>query len=103
VKLNAMPLSASQRRYLRGLCHDLNAVILLGAKGLGEPQLKELERALDRHELVKIKLSGGDREERQQQIDALIKGTGAELVQKIGHTVSLFRRNDDEPKLALPR
>jgi RNA-binding protein len=33
----------------------------------------------------------------------LAEGTGAQNVQQIGHTVVLFRRNEDEPKLALPR
>jgi RNA-binding protein len=96
-------LSASQRRYLRGLCHSLRPVILLGAKGVSDAVTKELELALDQHELVKIKLSGGDRDQRQQQIDALTEATGAQMVQQIGHTASVFRRNEDEPRLALPR
>lgn len=98
-----MALSPSQRRYLRSLAHDLNPVILLGAKGATEAVLKELDLALSHHELVKVKLSGGDKDERQQQIDFLTDGTGAENVQQIGHIVVLFRRNEDEPKLALPR
>lgn len=98
-----MPLSPSQRRYLRSLAHDLNAVILLGAKGATEAVVKELDLALSHHELVKVKLSGGDKEEREAQIATLAEGTGAESVQQIGHIVVLFRRNEDEPKLALPR
>ncbi|MCP1374963.1 ribosome assembly RNA-binding protein YhbY [Dyella lutea] len=98
-----MALSPSQRRYLRSLAHDLNPVILLGAKGATEAVVKELGQALDHHELVKVKLSGGDKDERQSQIDFLIVGTGAENVQEIGHIVVLFRRNADDPKLALPR
>jgi RNA-binding protein len=50
-----------------------------------------------------VKLSGGDKEERQAQLDALLSGTGAEAVQQIGHVAVLFRRNADEPKIALPR
>jgi RNA-binding protein len=98
-----MALSPSQRRYLRSLAHDLNPVILLGAKGATEAVLKELDLALSHHELVKVKLSGGDKDERQEQIDFLTEGTRAESVQQIGHIVVLFRRNEDEPKLALPR
>jgi RNA-binding protein len=98
-----MALSPSQRRYLRSLAHDLNPVILLGAKGATEAVLKELDLALSHHELVKVKLSGGDKDERQEQIDFLTDGTRAENVQQIGHIVVLFRRNEDEPKLALPR
>jgi RNA-binding protein len=98
-----MALSPSQRRYLRSLAHDLSPVILLGAKGATEAVLKELDRALLQHELVKVKLSGGDKDERQGQIDYLAGGTEAESVQQIGHIVVLFRRNADDPKLALPR
>ncbi len=96
-------LSATQRRYLRGLCHHLNPVILLGAKGVSDAVIKELDRALDQHELVKIRLSGGDRDGCREQADALTEATGASQVQLIGHTASMFRRNADEPKLALPR
>ena len=98
-----MALSPSQRRYLRSLAHDLSPVILLGAKGATDAVLKELDLALSHHELVKVKLSGGDKDERQEQIDFLSQGAHAESVQQIGHVVVLFRRNEDEPKLALPR
>ncbi|HET6554412.1 MAG TPA: ribosome assembly RNA-binding protein YhbY [Dyella sp.] len=98
-----MALSPSQRRYLRSLAHDLHPVILLGAKGATDAVVKELDLALSHHELVKVKLSGGDKDERQQQIDFLAEGTKSESVQQIGHIVVLFRRNEDEPKLALPR
>lgn len=98
-----MPISPSQRRYLRSLAHDLNPVILLGAKGATPAVLRELDLALSHHELVKVKLSGGDKPEREAQIAYLVEGTGADNVQQIGHAVVLFRRNEDEPRLALPR
>lgn len=101
--LNPMPLTASQRRYLRSLAHDLRPVILLGAKGATAAVLKELRLALDQHELVKVRLSGGGKAERQAQTAFLTTGASAEKVQEIGHIVVLFRRNTEDPKLALPR
>ena len=98
-----MALSSSQQRYLRSLAHDLSTVIMLGAKGATDAVLKELDLALTQHELVKVKLSGGDKAQRQQQIEFLVNGSGSESVQEIGHIVVLFRRNADDPKLALPR
>jgi RNA-binding protein len=98
-----MALSSSQIRYLRSLAHDLSPVILLGNKGASDAVTKELGLALSQHELVKVKLSGGDKEERQAQIAVLTEGTQAETIQQIGHVVVLFRRNIDEPKIALPR
>jgi RNA-binding protein len=98
-----MALSSSQIRYLRSLAHDLSPVILLGNKGASEAVTKELGMALSQHELVKIKLSGGDKDERNAQIATLVEGTDAETIHQIGHVVVLFRRNIDEPKIALPR
>lgn len=98
-----MALSTSQNRYLRGLAHDQSAVILLGAKGATAAVVKELDLALSQHELVKVKLSGGSKDERQFQLEALATGTRAETVHQIGHVAVLFRRNVDEPKIALPR
>ena len=98
-----MPLSASQRRYLRSSAHGLKPVILLGARGITDSVLAELGRALDHHELVKVRLAGADRAERSAQVDALLAASGAELVQQIGHIAALYRHNPDAPRLALPR
>jgi Predicted RNA-binding protein containing KH domain, possibly ribosomal protein len=85
-----MALSSSQIRYLRSLAHDLSPVILLGNKGATEAVVKELNLALDIHELVKVKLSGGDKDERQAQIDVLAGGTQAEKIHQIGHVSCCF-------------
>ena len=98
-----MTLTSSQNRYLRGLAHQTKAVILLGAKGATAAVVKQLDEALDHHELVKVRLSGGDKSARQSQTDALADGTHAEAVHHVGHTVLLFRRNAEAPKIALPR
>ena len=60
-----MPLSKNQIKFLRSLCHDLKPVVMLGQKGLTNEVLHELDIALNHHELVKIKLSVDDREERK--------------------------------------
>lgn len=98
-----MPLTPTQTRYLRGLAHSLGAVVLLGNKGATAAVVKELDGALRQHELVKVKLSAADGTERKAQLDTLMQGTQAESVQQIGHVAVLFRRNVDEPKIALPR
>ncbi|HEX6832385.1 MAG TPA: ribosome assembly RNA-binding protein YhbY [Rudaea sp.] len=98
-----MPLKPAQKRYLRGLAHALNPVVLLGNKGVTEAVVKEMSIALDRHELVKVKLSGADKDERGAQIEELAKTTGAETVQSIGKVATFYRRNAEEPKLMLPK
>lgn len=98
-----MPLSSSQIRYLRGLAHPLKPVLQLGGKGVTTGVLKELEQALDDHELIKVKLAGDDRAARAADLAKLIESSHAEAVQTIGHVAVLYRRNDDKPQIALPR
>jgi RNA-binding protein len=98
-----MSLTASQKRYLRGLAHGLKPVIMTGNKGITPALLKEFSVALDHHELIKVKLGSEDRDTRKAQIAELATGTNAELVQSIGRVACFYRRNDEQPKLALPK
>ena len=98
-----MALKPSQTRYLRGLAHPLKPVLQLGGKGVTPGVLKELEQALDDHELIKVRLTGDDRSARKAALAQLVVSSGAETVQTIGHVAVLFRRNTDKPQIALPR
>ena len=98
-----MSLSKNQLKHLRGLCHDLKPVVMLGQKGITDALIDELDIALDHHELVKIKIGVDDREARAQLIDELCERSGAEKVQTIGKTVSVFRRNSKKPVVTLPK
>jgi RNA-binding protein len=96
-----MPLTNAQTRYLRGLAQKLKPVVYLGQKGITPSVLAELDAALTVHELVKVKLAG-EREEKKGTVAALVRETKADVVQQIGHVVSLYRRNPEKPRLALP-
>ncbi|MGH8117233.1 MAG: ribosome assembly RNA-binding protein YhbY [Rhodanobacteraceae bacterium] len=97
-----MPLTAAQTRYLRGLAHPLKPVLLLGNHGVTAGVLKELDQALSDHELVKVRLSGEDRVARAAAVARLAGSARAETVQTIGHVAVLYRRNDEQPRIALP-
>lgn len=96
-------LTASQKRYLRGLAHALKPVILLGEKGITPGLLAELDLALSHHELVKVRIPGEDREARETAVTELAERTHAAVVQRIGHVATLYRRNADAAQIALPR
>lgn len=98
-----MPLTPSQIRYLRGLAHPLKPVLLLGSNGVTPGVLKELEQALDDHELIKVRLGGGDRAARAATVATLVESSRAEPVQTIGHVAVLYRHNAEQPRIALPR
>lgn len=97
-------LTDQQKLHLRRLGHKLRPVVLMGGAGLTDAVLAEIEQALDDHELIKVKLSGADREERRARVTAICRRTDAALVQGIGHTALLFRRSRIEKKrrIALP-
>ncbi|MBS8242087.1 ribosome assembly RNA-binding protein YhbY [Marinobacter lipolyticus] len=96
-----MSLSPEQRREYRGIAHNLKPVIIVGDKGLSEGLQDELERALNDHELIKVKVASTDRETRQQAIAELCKASGAELVQTIGKIAVILRRaKKPNPKLS---
>lgn len=97
-----MPLSNPQIRHLRGLAHSLKPVVMVGQHGLRESVLEEIGIALDFHELIKIKVSAGDRDKRDDIIREITATTHAELVQRIGNMAVLFRRNTKKPKIVLP-
>lgn len=97
-----MPLSNNQIRHLRGLAHPLKPVVMVGQHGMKESIMVEVEIALDAHELIKLRISVGDRDARDEIIQEIVGKSAAELVQRIGNTAILFRRNPDQPKVALP-
>ncbi len=86
-----MSLDTDTKKRYRTIGHELKPVVTVAGKGLSEGVLAELQRALDDHELIKVKLAMEDREERKQMIDELCTQTGAELVQTIGKVVLVFR------------
>ena len=97
-----MAIAAQHVRYLRGLAHSLSPIVLVGNKGISDNLLDELKQALDRHELVKLRVLAETREERDQLVLAIQRHTGAELIQRVGHTATFYRQHPTRPKIALP-
>ena len=95
-----MPLTEQQKKTLRGLGHSLKPVVLVGAGGLSQSLLDEFERSLEHHELMKVKVSAGDRTERDTIIETLCEHGGAELVQRVGNVGLLFRRRRNKSKFS---
>ncbi|MFO7276920.1 MAG: ribosome assembly RNA-binding protein YhbY [Pseudomonadota bacterium] len=97
-----MELSERQRRYLRGLAHSLKPVIHIGAAGLTEAVAKETSRALHDHELIKVKVRGAEREERDAILEELARRTESSLVHRIGHVAVLYRPRPDLSRIVIP-
>lgn len=97
-------LTEDQKRHLRRLGHALKPVVLMGAAGLTDAVMAEIDQALDDHELIKVKLVADDRSQRQELGERISREQKATLVQAVGNVVLLFRRSRIERKrrIALP-
>ncbi|GAB3382819.1 ribosome assembly RNA-binding protein YhbY [Spongiibacter taiwanensis] len=93
-------LSASDKKHLRGIGHKLNPVVMIGDKGISEGVEAELERALNDHELIKIKVNA-DADVRGELIEQLCQSHSAMLVQAVGKIALLYRpAKKPNPKLS---
>lgn len=84
-------LSPAQRREMKARAHSLHPVASIGSQGLTEAVLKEIEVALTAHELIKIRVHGDDRPQREAWMQQICQHTGAAPVQMIGKLLILWR------------
>jgi RNA-binding protein len=96
-----LSITPEQRRFLRAQAHHLNPVAMIGDAGLTEAVIKEIERGLASHELIKIKVHGGDKEARETQLTEICTQLNAAPVQHIGKVLVVYRPAE-KPKLVLP-
>ncbi|MBW1885238.1 MAG: ribosome assembly RNA-binding protein YhbY [Deltaproteobacteria bacterium] len=93
-------LTGTQRRHLRKLAHGLKPIVFVGEAGVSDAVIAALDRALADHELVKVKLPGG--EAKRSLAQGLARRSGAHLGGLVGHMVILYRPDPEEPRIALP-
>ena len=99
-------LEGFQRKYLWGFAHGLKPVVFIGQKGLTPEVLLSAEKALERHELIKVKFNDFKGKDDKTEISGRIeKETGAENVGMIGHMVIFYRQQEDpeKRKISLPQ
>lgn len=98
-----VPVSPAQRRELRAQAHHIDPVVMVGESGLTRGVLAEIGRALDSHELIKVRVFGDDREERSRIMERICSILGCAPVQMIGKLLVLWRPSADKtPKTPRP-
>ena len=68
----------------------------MGVKGLTDAVVEETNIALLSHELIKVKINGAEKADRQLIAAELCKQLQAELIQLIGSTAIIYRKNIDK-------
>jgi putative YhbY family RNA-binding protein len=89
-------LTPKERQALKAQAHGLKPVVLLGSAGLSPSVVKEIDRALLAHELIKVKVPGDDRAERDEIFTSVAESLSAARVQAIGKLLVLYRPAPDE-------
>jgi putative YhbY family RNA-binding protein len=81
---------------MKARAHALNPIVHLGGKGLTEAVIAEIGRALDAHELIKVRAGGMERVDRDAALAEICGRLGAQPVQHIGKVLVVYRRKPDE-------
>ena len=89
-------LTPRERQKLKARAHALEPVVQVGQAGVTAQVAKELDRALTAHELIKVKVAGADREERESLCDDILAQADAAEVQRVGKVLVLYRPRPEE-------
>ena len=84
-------LTPKERKTLKARAHALDPVVIVGDAGLTPGVLAEIERSLVAHQLIKVRVTGDDREARLAMRDVIASKLDAAPVQAIGKLLILFR------------
>jgi RNA-binding protein len=95
-------LTGKQRRFLRGLGHALKPVVQVGHAGLTEPVLKAIDRALETHELIKIKVASEAGDGADALVDPIERTARTAVAQVVGKTLLVYRGRKKQPAIVLP-
>ena len=85
------PLTARERSFLKARAHPLEPIVTVGHDGLTDAVVKEIDRALGVHELIKVRVNAGDRTARRTLFEEIAARTEAEAVQQVGKVLVLWR------------
>jgi RNA-binding protein len=94
-------LAGYQRKHLRGLAHSLKPLVQVGEAGLSDAVIAATNRALEDHELVKVRLH--EPADKRGMANELAQQCNSELCGLVGHTVILYRRHPTTPSIVVPR
>lgn len=94
-------LTPRERQKLKARAHALEPVVQVGQAGVTDQVAKELDRALTAHELIKVKVTAADRDEREALCEDIVARAEAAEVQRVGKVLVLYRPrpedDEDEP------
>ena len=96
-------ITSKQRRYLKGLAHELEPMVMIGKEDLTDNIINELDVNLEKRELVKVKIQDRSALKPKETANELAEKLGADFVQAIGKKFVIYRKSVEQPKIELPK
>lgn len=96
-------MTSKQRAYLRGLANSIEPIVHVGKGGMAATIEKQADDALTARELIKCRVLETAPATAKEIAAQIARAVGAEVVHVIGRTFVLYRRNEKEPKIVLPK
>ncbi|MBC8532520.1 YhbY family RNA-binding protein [Yeguia hominis] len=96
-------LTSKQRAYLRALANPIDTILMVGKSGMSEDIVKQADDALTAREIIKGKVLETSPLSAREAAEEIAGLTSSEVVQVIGSKFVLYRRNEKEPKITLPK
>lgn len=96
-------INPKQRAFLKSLAHNMEPVMNIGKYGVNDETIRQLDLALEKRELIKIKILNNNLDDNKEIVDLVLQKTRAEFVQRIGNKFVIYRRKrKDENRIELP-
>ena len=96
-------LTSKQRAYLRGLANRLDTILIVGKGEITDNIIMQADTALTARELIKGKALENSAYSSREAAELIAEKTNSDVVQVIGSKFVLYRKNEDEPKIVLPK
>lgn len=89
-------LNNQQKKWLKSMAHSLRPLIQIGKQGITEIWLQQLEKALNKRELLKVSLLPNAPVTKSQAAELIETKLPANVLQKIGHVLVIYQRSNDK-------
>ncbi len=96
-------LTSKQRAYLRGMANSYETILIVGKGEITDNIIMQADKALTARELIKGRVLENSAYSSREAADIISEKTNSDVVQVIGSKFILFRQNEDEPKITLPK
>lgn len=96
-------ITGKQRKYLKGLGHNIEPILQIGKSGVTKNLLKQIDEALEARELIKVKVLNNSLLDAKEVANDIAEELEAEFVQSIGNKFLIYRESVDKKEIELPR